>query len=169
MRARSITLVLRGLSLAACLSVCAPLTLAQDAPLNPVKWSLRVKPAGAPLKAGDVFQAELTAKIDAGWHLYSLELPPGGPRPTRITLATDQPFELSGKIAAPDPLTDFDPNFSMDTTFYEEAVTFTLPVKVTGDVAEHKLAVSVRYQVCTKQLCLAPKTVKLEADIETKN
>lgn len=166
MMARAIKAALRCSAFAACLSVCAQPAWAQDAPLNPVKWSLRVKPAGAPLKAGDVFHAELTAKIDAGWHLYALELPPGGPRPTRITLATDQPFELSGKIAAPDPLTDFDPNFSMDTTFYEEAVTFTLPVKVTGDVTDNKLAVSVRYQVCTKQLCLAPKTVKLEADIE---
>jgi DsbC/DsbD-like thiol-disulfide interchange protein len=169
MKARAIKATLPCLLLAACFGTSGQLTGAQDAPLNPVKWSLEVKPAPAPLKVGDVFTAELTAKIDAGWHLYSLELPPGGPRPTRITLAADQPFELAGKVEAPDPLTDFDPNFQMDTTYYEDAVTFTLPVKVVGDAAGVKLAVSVRYQVCTKQLCLAPKTVKLEAEIETKN
>jgi thiol:disulfide interchange protein DsbD len=151
------------------LAACAPTSGAQEAQLNPVRWSLEIKPTTAPLKAGDELTVKLTAKIDAGWHLYSLTLPPGGPRPTRIVLPTDQPFEMAGKIEAPDPLSDFDPNFGMETTFYEEAVTFTLPIKFTGDTPSDKLAVNVRYQVCTKQLCLAPKTVRLEAEIETKN
>lgn len=154
---------------ATCLCACTQLGGAQEAQLNPIKWTLQVKPTPAPLKVGDVFTAELTAKIDAGWHLYALTLPPGGPRPTRITLPDHQPFELDGKIEAPDPLTDYDPNFGQETTFYEDAVTFTLPVKVTGEAAGNRLEVSVRYQVCTRQLCLAPKTVRLEANLETKN
>ena len=113
--------------------------------------------------------AELTAKIDEGWHLYALELPEGGPRPTRISLPLDQPFELADKIEVPAPHTDFDPNFNMNTSFYEGGVTFTLPIKVMEEMNEHKLAVNVRYQVCTKEQCLAPKTIKLETEIETKN
>jgi len=37
----------------------------------------------------------VTATLEAGWHLYSLDQKPGGPQPTRISIASDSPFKLA--------------------------------------------------------------------------
>ena len=46
----------------------------------------------------------VTATLEEGWHLYSLEQKPGGPQPTKITVAADSPLKLAGPfrpVAAP--------------------------------------------------------------------
>lgn len=135
---------------------------------NPIQWTLAVKTKA--LKAGDEFTAQLSAQIDERWHLYSLEEIPNGPRPTRITLAADQPFELSGDIEQPVPILKHDENFGVETQFYEESVTFNLPIKITSTAkpGNTTLTVQTRYQVCNEQMCLPPKTVKVELAIEIK-
>ncbi len=137
-------------------------------PGNPVQWSLAVAPK--PYSAGGKFTAQLTAQIEKGWHLYALEEVPNGPRPTRITLVTPQPFALSGDIATPKPHVKFDENFGVETQFHETSVTFRLPIKVTPKAKSGKtaLAVQTRYQVCNEEMCLPPKTVKVIAVVTIK-
>src|SRR5262249_35868470 len=96
---------------------------AQEKSLNPVTWSIKVVSA-AP--AGAALTAEVTAKIEDGWHLYSLTPIENGPRPTRILLPAAQAFELTGKIEAPEPLAGTDPNFGIEVEYYEESVSFKL-------------------------------------------
>lgn len=134
---------------------------AQEKIPNPVVWSLK---AGA--APDGALTAELTAKIEDGWHLYSLRPIADGPKPTRITLPAEQAFELAGEIEAPDPFVETDPNFGVEVEYYEESVTFKLPLKRRAGRDGDKLLVEARYQVCTSQLCLPPKTVKLEADVK---
>jgi thiol:disulfide interchange protein DsbD len=136
---------------------------------GPVTWEInKAKLPSALLKAGDTFSVELTAHIEPGWHLYSLTPIENGPRPTRITVVAGQGFELAGKIKAPDPTTAKDPNFGVETEFYEDAVTFTVPVRVMPDAAPGKAAatVQVRYQTCNDKECLPPEVVKLAAAVE---
>jgi len=135
----------------------------QEKTLNPVEWSLKV---GAVAATDGTLTAELTAKIEDGWHLYSLAPIANGPKPTRITLPAEQAFELAGKIEAPDPFVGTDPNFGIEVEYYEESVTFKLPLKRRAGISGDKLLVEARYQTCTSQLCLPPKTVKLEADVK---
>jgi thiol:disulfide interchange protein DsbD len=130
---------------------------------NPVEWSLKVVNATA---TDGTMSAEITAKIEDGWHLYSLTPIDNGPRPTRITLTADQAFELAGEIEAPDPFVSVDPNFGVEVEYYEESVTFKLPLKRRAGRSGGKLLVEARYQTCTNQLCLPPKTVELEADVK---
>ncbi len=59
---------------------------------NPTKWSLESNARGKSLKADETFQTELKAEIEAGWHLYSIEQPTGGPFPTKINVAENAPF-----------------------------------------------------------------------------
>lgn len=134
---------------------------AQDEKLNPVTWSLKVVKS-----AEGGLSAELTAQIEHGWHLYSLAPIKDGPKPTRITLPPNQPFELDGQIAAPEPFVETDPNFGIEVEYYEEAVTFTLPLKRRAGAEGDKLLVEARYQTCTSKLCLPPKTVKLAAEVK---
>ncbi len=150
------------------MAAASAFTQGQETELNPIKWSVKAKLPSKPLKAGEQFTVELTAQIEKGWHLYSTEPVENGPKPTRITLPTGQAFEQAGEIESPAPLSARDPNFGVEVEFYEESVTFTLPVRILPNAApgSHKLIVQVRYQTCTKELCLPPKLVKLEAPIE---
>src|SRR5689334_1412362 len=87
---------------------------------NPITWSLAADAPARALKPGEQFTVLLTAKIVEGWHLYSPEQQAGGPIPTRITLPADQPFKLADTIDLPVPRTEIDPNFNLETQFYEE-------------------------------------------------
>jgi thiol:disulfide interchange protein DsbD len=138
-------------------------TRAQEETLNPITWQLK---AGERASPNEPLYAELTAKIESGWHLYSLAPMTGGPKPTRITLPEEQAFELAGEIEAPDPFVENDPNFGVEVEYYEEQVTFKLLLKRRAAGAGEKLVVLVRYQTCTSKMCLPPKLVKLEAVVK---
>src|SRR2546422_801347 len=116
----------------------------QPAEINPIKWTLKpLQPAKA-LKAGDKFTLHLTVAIEDGWHLYSTEQMPEGPKPTRIVLAPNQSFELSD-IDSPAPLRAVDPNFGAETEFYEHSASFALAMQVKKDApaGTHKVTVQV--------------------------
>lgn len=140
----------------------------EEVNLNPIKWSLKAQLPGGPLKAGDKFTVELTAFIDRGWHLYSTTPIENGPKPTRIVIVPGQGFEPAGEIEAPDPFVENDPNFGVETKYYENSVTFTIPVRVALDApaGNRTLAVQVRYQTCNQKHCLPPKLLKFEAPVE---
>lgn len=151
---------LRGLTLLA-VAIAAGLGAA---PADPVAWKL--SPPGKPVKAGARFQVRLVAAIEPGWHLYSLKPMPEGPIPTRIWIAEGQPFQLSGAVAATEPVTVQDPALGMEVEMYEGEASFTLPVQAaSGAVGPQKLVVSASYQSCNNKLCLPPKTVKVELPV----
>ena len=141
---------------------------AADQRPNPISWSLKMDGPSQTVKPGSVFKVQVEASIEEGWHLYSTQQPDGGPKPTRITLKADQVFDAAGTVEAPAPLTAHDANFDIETEFYEEAVTFTIPVRVSPRAAagSYKVQVEVRFQSCTSELCLPPATVKLDLPIE---
>jgi len=142
----------------------------QPPEINPIKWTLKPLKPSKPLKAGDKFTLQLTAAIEDGWHLYSTEELPQGPKPTRIVLTPNQPFELSD-IDSPAPLRAVDPNFGAETEFYEHSATFDLALQVKSDAAPgtHKLVVQVRYQSCTETMCLLPKLLKIDVEVQIAN
>ena len=141
---------------------------AADTPEGPITWSVRGDKTAEAAKPGVVFGALVTAKIEEGWHLYSLDEESGGPRPTVIAVPKGQPFEISGDIDSPVPRTAMDDNFGVKTDFYEGSATFTVPVRISPESSpgRKKVLIEVRYQSCSKQLCLPPKTVKLELAVE---
>ena len=78
-----------------------PLAAINAALGSPVRISAAVRkpPAGGP----DIL--EVTAILQDGWHLYSLEQKPGGPKPTRIVVADDSPFTPSARFSPTVPPT----------------------------------------------------------------
>lgn len=145
--------------------VASVLVSAQDSP--PIKWKLTVPDSVKTLKTGDSFGAILTAEIAENWHLYALEAVERGPVPTKIFLADAQPFEL-GKIDAPEPIETDDNSFGVVTKFYEESADFKLPLKVSEKATAGKqmLQLKVRFQACSNEMCLPPKTLTLETPVE---
>ena len=120
---------------------------------NPVTWSLRLDPPAAP--PGSKILAHLDAKIEAGWHLYSLTTPPGGPYPTKIHLA-DSPAVERFRVLQPPPKRAFDANFNLDTETFEGEAAFLIEVELKKDApaGSSELAAEVRYQSCNDRLCL---------------
>ena len=96
---------------------------------NPVKWSLSTSAGGTSVTAGSEFTSTLRADIDAGWHLYALDQPQGGPIPTTIKISEGRPFTISGPIRSPEVIVKFDPNFQIDTKYFQDSASFEFPVK----------------------------------------
>ncbi|MGH9799517.1 MAG: protein-disulfide reductase DsbD family protein, partial [Blastocatellia bacterium] len=162
---------LRQTALAALVVVCCLAVMVSAQIQNPMNLSARLDPN--PVKAGQTAKVTITAKIDSGWHLYSLTQPAGGPRPTKISIDETGAFKAAGKATQPKPKVAADPNFSipgqppfMTETFEGEAL-FTLPVKVADDAApgQQKLTVKFYFQVCNDHECLPPRTKPIEVDV----
>jgi DsbC/DsbD-like thiol-disulfide interchange protein len=130
---------------------------------NPIKWTIK---AEAPLKADDKFIVQVTARIDKGWHIYSLTQPDGGPIATRITLPDGQPFKLAGTIRGPKPQSKFSEAFGRKIEWHEDTVDFTVPVRAATSIPPGKPnpVVEVRFQACSDRICLPPRTLSLELD-----
>ena len=152
--------VFRTISLIILFSVAA---LAQ----SPAKWSLSTDAKGPMLANGDAFKANVKADIETGWHLYALEQPEGGPIATTIKVSEGAPFEITGKIESPKPVTKVDPLFigldgkALVTKYYSDAVTFVVPVKANAAASTDQLAFDVRFQLCNDTSCTPPKTIRV--------
>jgi thiol:disulfide interchange protein len=97
---------------------------------------------------------DLHAKIDTGWHLYSIVPVKGeGPVPTTITVAS--PLKLNGAVSESKPITKLDPNFNLVVNFFADSADFHIPVAGSGLA---KGNISVRYQLCNDSTCIPPAT-----------
>jgi len=121
---------------------------------DPVNWTLTFDtPSAAP---GSHVLARLAAKIDPGWHLYSLTTPRP---PIATTVTLDNPAVASVKLYQPQPVVKLDPSFGVNTETFGESVTFLLDIELKKDAAPGpvELTATPRYQCCNDTMCLPPK------------
>ena len=119
--------------------------------LAPIHWE-----ACAARLTDSTAQITLTATIDEGWHLYTQDLPEGGPVATQFRYK--QPVLGPTTTDAP-VLSDYDENFEMELTYYTSRVVFTQTVLARPD---ETLAGSVTFMACDDHQCLAPETWDFE-------
>ncbi len=121
---------------------------------DPVNWTLTFDTASA--APGSHVLARLAAKIDPGWHLYSLTTPKP---PIATTVTLDNPAVASVKLYQPQPLVKLDPSFGVNTETFGEAVTILLDIGLKKDAAPGPLELTAtpRYQTCNDTMCLPPK------------
>ncbi len=131
---------------------------------NPTRWKLESDAQNRKIDSGEQFEAKLIAEIEDGWHLYSLKQPEGGPIATTVLLPDPTNFVLTGEVSTPKPITEFDPNFEIDTSYFIKNAEFVLPLAGKEEVNVNELAVNVRFQLCNDRLCLPPKTVRVTFD-----
>lgn len=111
-------------------------------------------------------QVGLTATIDDGWHIYAVTQGPGGPVPTRFTLATGQPLRLSGApTVSPAPTTRMDESFGIPVQMHEHQAKFAVGVKAAGAMHPDTIRIQARYQACNASLCLPPQTARLSVPV----
>jgi thiol:disulfide interchange protein DsbD len=164
---RAFRAVLAAMAFACVLgAIFAPATFAQGMQI-PVQWTASAGSHPVPIRAGESFNVVATATIADGWHLYAIDQTSGGPIPTRVTIPDGQAFTLNGAVKEPPPTAKFDPNFNLETRFFEKHVEFIVPVKAAAGVSAGASVVNVdvRYQACNDKLCMPPRTVHLAAAV----
>jgi thiol:disulfide interchange protein DsbD len=123
--------------------------------LDPVQWTLASGVTQAP--AGSTVPLHLTAKIDEGWHLYSLTTPAGGPIRTTAELA-ENPAVTHATFYQPPPVRKLDPNFKIDTETFEKQLDLLIKSELAQAAAGSiEMKAQVRYQVCNDRQCLPPR------------
>lgn len=133
---------------------------------KPVTWTAAV-PSGAIAPGGEA-TVKLHATIADGWHIYAINQGPGGPTPTRITLAAGQPFAMAGAIkVAPSPRTEQDESFGVQVLMHEKSADFVIPIRAASTMKNgpDSVRVNARYQACNSSLCLPPQTARLAAAV----
>lgn len=104
----------------------------------------------------------VTAKIDDGWHVYSLTQPKGGPLPSKIKLTKSDDFRLTGEFKShPKAETHTDPEIWPDVELQTHAgkVTWYAPIELAPGVDPAKLTIrgKLNVQACNDRGCLPPK------------
>jgi DsbC/DsbD-like thiol-disulfide interchange protein len=139
---------------------------AAQRPTDVIRWSA----AGpdVPVKRGSSAMIRLTVDIEPGWHLYAFKQPPGGPRSLEVNAGKDAPIAIvTAKIDAPPPKVQHDPNFKLDTPYYDERTTITVPVRIaaSAEAGSRRASLDIVFQACTERLCLRPYTETVTVDL----
>lgn len=120
---------------------------------KPVKWT-----ASIASQNGDEAEIIFEAKIDKGWHLYSQDIPEGGPIPTEFRFEPSTSYQLIGKVTEPKAIKEFDKNFDMTLKYFEKSAIFRQKIKILN-AKDFKLNCSVEFMVCDDEKCLPPEEV----------
>lgn len=116
---------------------------------TPVRWTFDQK------KVSDTeIELIFKAKIEKGWHLYSTDLPEGGPNSTTFHFESDSlRYQLSGKITSTTiPLKEFDKIFNMELSFFSDEAIFTQKI-ILKDQSSLAIKGSIEYQSCNDETC----------------
>jgi thioredoxin:protein disulfide reductase len=113
------------------------------------------------------FQLAVVLKIRPGFHINARE------KSAAYLIATELKYELPAGFTAAEAIypkgTLHTFAFSKDKPLnvYEDSVTLKLPVTATGDapLGEQHIALKVRYQACSNEVCLPPVTLPVTATV----
>ena len=74
---------------------------------------------------------EFEAYIESGYHLYSTNIPEGGPTPMEVTYSVVEGAEIVGALTPGEgAVTEMDQMFEMMVTHFSETAVFTQKVKL---------------------------------------
>ena len=119
--------------------------------LDPIKWSYSVKDISAT-------ESELvfTAKLDAGWHLYSQYTDPMGPIALEFNFKESEDYQRMGKVVEPKPVEEMDNIFNCVVKSFSGTVTFRQKIKRLS-YKDFVVKGTVSYQLCNDGSCIAPE------------
>ncbi len=127
---------------------------AAQAGTRPVHFAASATPM--PAHPGEVVTVTIHARIDPGWHVYSVVPAATGPAATEIVFVGDAvPL---GQTTEDAPISRFDANFQTQVAYHEGEATFTRQFRVKSAAPS---AVTLHYQTCNDHVCLPPTDVSL--------
>ncbi|MFZ9527081.1 MAG: cytochrome c biogenesis protein CcdA, partial [Schleiferiaceae bacterium] len=123
--------------------------------IQPVSWTTSVRSLD-----GGKLELVATAKIDAGWHVYSQFIGNDGPIPTSFKLPASKDLTTEGPVREPKPIKEFDKNFGMELAYFAKKADFVIAAKRVNPKAFTYTA-EVEFMVCDDERCLPPDYVNL--------
>ncbi|HNX67118.1 MAG TPA: cytochrome c biogenesis protein CcdA [Bacteroidales bacterium] len=127
---------------------------------DPVSWSFKYD------KTGDnTYEIVMTAGIDQGWHMYSMEIPADGPIATSFVFGTAEGYSASGGVyAVTKPEIKFDQSFGMNIGMYAKSAEFRQKIEVKTFPSVVKGTVT--FMSCNDKECLPPRDVEFSVIIK---
>ena len=100
-----------------------------------------------------------TGKVEAGWHVYGVDIPAGGPVATSLTLEKCEGAEPKGELRATGDLhREMDELFGMEVSFMEEKAVFAQTFTLTDSA--YNLSGYLTYGACNNENCMPPSEVE---------
>lgn len=119
--------------------------------VQPVQWSSQLH-----MTSDTEGYVEFNAVINKGWHMYALQLPEGGPRPTSFVFSDVSGVEFTDEITpSRAPIEKVDMIFHLRLGWWDADVSFRRNFKLT-DTSGCKIEGYVEYQGCNDQSCIPP-------------
>ena len=129
---------------------------------TPVKFSVKQN------KISDT-EVELvfTGQIDAGWHVYTTDIPEDGPTRAEITLEKQQGVKPKGKLKTKGKVHKaIDEMFGMELSYMEGTATFVQTLTITEE--KYEVAGYLTYGACNDENCIPPTDVEFSFSGEGK-
>lgn len=128
--------------------------------LKPVKWTTAVNKI-----SGQEYELVIKAKIDNNWHLYSQQVPEGGPIPTTFYFKDSaKAYQFIGKTLEGKGHESFDNVFQMNIKYFEKEGVFKQKVRILNPNVK-TIGGRVEFMACDDKSCLPPTEVDLAFNI----
>ena len=96
---------------------------------------------------------EFEAYIEPGYHLYSTDIPEGGPTPMEVSYSVVEGAELvGGLVPGEGAVTEMDQMLDMMVSYFNETAVFTQNVKFLG--GRYLIKGTLRFQSCSDSNCV---------------
>lgn len=121
---------------------------------EPVKFSVSQKQL-----SDSEFEIVFTGAIDDGWHVYSTDIPDGGPTAATINFDEKTGVETVGKLTARGNVhSAFDNMFGMKVSYMEGKAVFVQKMRITA--ATYSVKGYLNYGACNDENCMPPTDVE---------
>jgi len=130
---------------------------------DPVTWDFSYE------KKGDKqYELIFTASIEKNSHIYSMEIPSGGPIPTSFRIDSLPGYRLEGKTyEVTKPVEVFDDAFGFKIKTFSTTAEFRQ--KITSAESSLTVTGAVNFMACNNATCSPPKDVEFSIKITDKN
>lgn len=121
---------------------------------EPVKFSVTHR-----VLSESEFEIVFSGTVEAGWHVYSTDIPEGGPTPATINFDVMEGAEPVGKLtAAGNVHKAFDELFGMEVSYMEGTAVFKQKMRVTANT--YTVKGYLNYGACNDENCMPPTNVE---------
>ena len=127
--------------------------------IHPVHWSFSTESLG-----NNEYNLVFTAKIDAGWHMYS-QFVDEGPVPTSFSFNENATYEKIGDVTETEPVMIYDGGFDKDLAIFEGEAIFKQRVKSLVDTVA-LVDGYLEFMACETGRCLSPEFVDFSFELK---
>ena len=132
--------------------------------IEPIKWN-----AVTQMDSETEGHVTLSATVDNDFHFYALTLPDGGPNPTVIKFDCTPGIKLVGDLVpSRNPVEEVDMIFHLNLGYWDKDVDFVQKFTVV-EPGDNKINVSVSFQACNGESCIAPATENFSLSVNSPN